>query len=108
MSISPPQSGEYNPYYHEYIRRVPEGDVLALMATQIEESLALLRSLSEEQVMLRPRRVSGISRRSSDTWPTVNGSLPIAPCALPGPTKPHCPVLTQTPMWKTATLANAR
>jgi uncharacterized damage-inducible protein DinB len=54
MSISAPQSGEYNPYYYEYIRRVPAGDVLAFMSTQIAESLALLRSLGEEQAMLRP------------------------------------------------------
>jgi hypothetical protein len=54
MSISPPQTGEYNPYYHEYIRRVPAGDVLVFMANQIQESLALLRSLSAEQVMRRP------------------------------------------------------
>lgn len=54
MAISAPQSGEYNPYYYEYIRRVPEGDVLTFMAAQIGESLALLRSLSEEQAEARP------------------------------------------------------
>ena len=54
MSISPPLAGEYLPYYHEYIRRVPAGDVLAVLQNQITESLTLLRGLSEAQVMQRP------------------------------------------------------
>lgn len=54
MLIDPPLTTEYNPYYYEYIRRVPPGDVLAYMETQITETLALLRSLSEEEVMRRP------------------------------------------------------
>lgn len=52
--ISPPQASEYNPYYYEYIRRVPSGDVLALMQNQIADSCALLSGLSEEQVSFRP------------------------------------------------------
>lgn len=54
MPINPPQAGEYNPYYHEYIRRVPAGDVLAFMAQQHAETLALLRGVSEEQASARP------------------------------------------------------
>lgn len=52
--ISPPQEGEYNPYYYEYIRRVPSGDVLALMQNQIANSCALFSALSEEQASFRP------------------------------------------------------
>jgi uncharacterized damage-inducible protein DinB len=54
MPIQPPQEGEYNPYYHEYIGRVPEGDVLTFMQKQHAETLALLGGLSEEQASARP------------------------------------------------------
>ena len=54
MSISKPLEGEYNPYYHEYIGRVPDGDVLTFMEVQLVDTLALLRGLSEEQANARP------------------------------------------------------
>ena len=54
MSISKPLEGEYNPYYHEYTRRVPAGDVLLFMETQLAETLVLLRGLSEAEVTARP------------------------------------------------------
>lgn len=54
MSISAPQPGEYSEFNYEYIRRVPAGDVLAFMESQFAQTLALLRSLSEEQGMFRP------------------------------------------------------
>jgi len=54
MIIQPPAASEYNPYYHEYIRRVPEGDVLAFLETQLRSTLALLSKLSEDQAGARP------------------------------------------------------
>ena len=54
MLIQPPANTEYNPYYHEYIRRVPPGDVLVLLETQIQSTLALLRTVSDEQASVRP------------------------------------------------------
>lgn len=54
MLIQPPTPQEYNAYYHEYIRRVPPGDVVAGLATQMQATLALLRGLSEEQATARP------------------------------------------------------
>lgn len=54
MIIHPPTTNEYNAYYHEYIRRVPPGDVLLFLETQLHTTLALLRELSEEQANARP------------------------------------------------------
>ncbi len=54
MTIYPPQETEYNPYYHEYIGRVPAGNVLAFMEAQHAETGTLLRGLSEEQANARP------------------------------------------------------
>lgn len=53
-SITPPQPDEYNPYYHEYIRRVPAGDVLAFMQSQLAATCKLLGELSEAQLSFRP------------------------------------------------------
>lgn len=54
LLISPPLPGEYHPYYGEYVGRVPAGDVLAFMETQLAETLTLLRGLNEEQADARP------------------------------------------------------
>jgi uncharacterized damage-inducible protein DinB len=43
-----PEPNEYAPYYHKYIERVPDGDVAETLETQLADTLALLRSLSEE------------------------------------------------------------
>jgi hypothetical protein len=40
-----PAKSEYLPYYEGYIALVPDGDVVSTLATQISETLALLRSL---------------------------------------------------------------
>lgn len=76
MPIQPPQEGEYNPYYHEYIGRVPEGDVLAFMQKQHAETLALLGGLSEEQASARPAPEEGTSKRSSDISATPSAFSP--------------------------------
>lgn len=54
MIIQPPATHEYNAYYHEYIRRVPPGDVITCLATQIQSTLELLQGLSEDQATVRP------------------------------------------------------
>lgn len=54
MLISRPDPTEYLPMQYEYIQRVQTEDVLTMLEEQIVESLALLRALSEEQVMMRP------------------------------------------------------
>ena len=50
-----PQASEYSPAFENYIRRVPEGDIVALLDKQIEETLALLRPLSEREASSRRR-----------------------------------------------------
>lgn len=52
--IQLPQSDEYNPYYYEYIRRVPPGDVLTIMQAQLADTCTYLSGLSKEQVSFRP------------------------------------------------------
>jgi uncharacterized damage-inducible protein DinB len=54
-----PQTTEYNPYYGKYLSLVPEGDVVATLSRQIEDTLAFLRGLSEEQAD---------SRYAPDKW----------------------------------------
>lgn len=40
-----PETGEFDPYYANYIKRVPDGDVASLLEGQIRETAAALRSL---------------------------------------------------------------
>ena len=42
-----PATDEFAPYYGMYISRVPDGDVVATLASQIPETAAFLRSLPE-------------------------------------------------------------
>lgn len=44
-----PAAGEYNPYYEKYISLVPAGDIVAILATQLEDTLIPIRELTEEQ-----------------------------------------------------------
>lgn len=48
-----PATGEYLPYYSRYIDRVPDGDVVLTLSSQIRETLALLRSLPESVATYR-------------------------------------------------------
>jgi uncharacterized damage-inducible protein DinB len=48
-----PQTTEYNPYYGKYLSLVPEGDVVATLSRQLEDTLVFLRGLSEEQADTR-------------------------------------------------------
>ncbi|HEX8920994.1 MAG TPA: DinB family protein [Pyrinomonadaceae bacterium] len=54
-----PQTTEYNHYYQKYLSLVPEGDVVATLSRQLEDTLSLLRGLSEEQAN---------SRYAPDKW----------------------------------------
>lgn len=54
MLISPPDPSEYMSYQSEYVRRVASEDVLTILAQQIQESLALLRTVDETQATHRP------------------------------------------------------
>ena len=42
-----PESSEYLPYYGRYITLVPDGDVVSTLATQVHETLTLLRGLPD-------------------------------------------------------------
>lgn len=52
-TITRPTDSEYPPFYGGYIALVPEGDILATLATQNQETLALLRSVPEEKGAFR-------------------------------------------------------
>jgi uncharacterized damage-inducible protein DinB len=54
-----PHTSEYAPYYEKYISLVPEGDVVAALGRQLDNTLSLLRGLSEAQAD---------SRYASDKW----------------------------------------
>src|SRR5258708_15754326 len=49
-----PAETEYNPYYAGYIQRVPDGDLFAFFAQQIDTLRTLLSKLSPEQANFRP------------------------------------------------------
>ena len=51
--IPRPGPGEYAEPFRTYVERVPEGDVLDLLATQIDGTLRLLTGLSDEAARLR-------------------------------------------------------
>lgn len=59
VTIARPQPDEYAPYYGAYISRVPEGDLLELLAGQIGETVGLLRSIPEAR---------GTYRYAPDKW----------------------------------------
>lgn len=48
-----PEASEYAPYYETYVSKVPDGDIVHLLATQIDDTVALLRDLSDEQAAHR-------------------------------------------------------
>ena len=51
--LARPGADEYAPYYAGYVDLVPDGDILAVLAEQIEETLDLLRWLSEDRAATR-------------------------------------------------------
>jgi uncharacterized damage-inducible protein DinB len=52
-TIRKPDETEYLPYYGKYISLVPEGHILALLSSQLDETLALLASIPESQAGFR-------------------------------------------------------
>jgi uncharacterized damage-inducible protein DinB len=52
-AIMRPESGEYAEYYSRYVSLVPEGDVVATLERQLDDVLALLRSIPEEKETYR-------------------------------------------------------
>lgn len=48
-----PDVTEYAPYYSGYISQVPDGDVVALLGAQIDDTLALLRAIPEQRATHR-------------------------------------------------------
>ncbi|MGH9842068.1 MAG: DinB family protein [Blastocatellia bacterium] len=54
-----PETTEYAPYYEKYIALVADGDIVKTLETQIDATLEVLRSLSEEK---------GNHRYAPDKW----------------------------------------
>ena len=53
FTFSRPATGEFAPFYQRYIDRVPEGDLLDVLETQLRETTALLEGASPEQAAHR-------------------------------------------------------
>jgi uncharacterized damage-inducible protein DinB len=53
ITIGKPEETEYLPYYGKYVSLVPDGDVLATLGKQIDETLGLLRGIPEAQAGFR-------------------------------------------------------
>ncbi|HEU4641205.1 MAG TPA: DinB family protein [Gemmatimonadaceae bacterium] len=51
--IQRPAASEYAPYYESYVSVVPAGDLLSMLARQVEETAALLEGLSDEEAGYR-------------------------------------------------------
>lgn len=47
--IPRPDASEHLPYYAKYVNLVPDGDLLAMLRAQLDETLALVRGLPEAQ-----------------------------------------------------------
>lgn len=48
-----PDPSEYDPFYATYIDRVPEGDIVALMTSELDQTLALLRGVRPQDETFR-------------------------------------------------------
>ncbi len=52
-TITTPSATEYAPYYGKYISLVPSGNILSTLSQQLDDTLALLRSIPESQADAR-------------------------------------------------------
>ena len=43
-----PDPSEYPPYYHQYIKRVPDSDIIVFLEEQLASTNRFLNSFSEE------------------------------------------------------------
>lgn len=59
LNIERPDGTEYAPYYERYVSLVSDGDILASLSRQMDESLALLESIPESR---------GDFRYAPDKW----------------------------------------
>ena len=48
-----PEPTEYAEYYHKYISRVADGNIITVLGSQIDNTVALLHGLSEAQAAFR-------------------------------------------------------
>jgi uncharacterized damage-inducible protein DinB len=46
-----PRTDEYAEFYGKYVEKVPDGNIVALLATQVDDTLVLLRELSDTQAL---------------------------------------------------------
>ena len=53
VTTTRPDETEYVPYYGRYVSLVPDGDIVGVLSGQINETLALLRSIPEERAGFR-------------------------------------------------------
>ena len=53
VTITRPAAAEYAPYYSRYIDLVPQGDIVDLLAGQIEKTLSLLARVDHEKAEYR-------------------------------------------------------
>jgi hypothetical protein len=49
LAIERPKADEHSPYFSRYIDRVPEGNLVALLETQLADTLALLRRVPRDR-----------------------------------------------------------
>jgi len=49
-----PNTGESSPYYTQYIRLVPDGDIVDILDRQIDETVGAFASFTAEQAQWRP------------------------------------------------------
>jgi DinB family protein len=47
--IARPEADEHSPYYSRYIDRVPDGDMIALLHDQMQDTVALLSGVSDDR-----------------------------------------------------------
>ena len=53
LSIPRPSTDEFSAYYTPYVARVPDGDLLVTLESQLGETLALLRGIAAERSLHR-------------------------------------------------------
>ncbi|HEY0005445.1 MAG TPA: DinB family protein [Pyrinomonadaceae bacterium] len=53
LTIGKPDKTEYLPYYEKYISLVPDGEILSVLGKQLDETLALVRSIPETRAGFR-------------------------------------------------------
>src|SRR5829696_655832 len=53
VTTAKPDATEYVPEYAQYVSLVPDGDIVGVLSSQINDTLALLRSIPEERAGFR-------------------------------------------------------